>query len=185
MKANQNKCNYNCTLITAALVAIGAVVISALPISANAIADENGAGNGKTLNNGLIRQSAVARSHASANSAVGILAIYKHAFDGKNEVSQNRAKFLGNQIAAMKMDLTNPHLLDGKRKLIQQNLSIANDELAEIIRKQESAAEPSRHIAERGVATNLKANLFRFFGIYLDQEIDQEIDMAVAGGRPD
>ena len=178
MKANQNNCKVFCKLITTALVAIGVVVISTLPISTTAIAGES---NKNIIKSSTVRQSATGRAHASANSVVGLLAIYRQKFNGNNEVDKNRAELLDNRIAAMEMDLSNPHLLDEKRILIQKNLSMAEAELAEILRQQENSAPPMRQNGQYLTANRLKTNILRFVGI----EPNEEIDMAVASGKTD
>ncbi|MDH3336130.1 MAG: hypothetical protein OEL50_05755 [Rhodospirillaceae bacterium] len=192
MKANRNNHGARPNLISAVLIALSAITFSVLPVSVGsngngilsfsnqAFADDSG-GKITTAKTNTIRPLAIRNSHASVNSVVGLLAIYKQKInDGYlfNKNKASRISILDNKIAALEMDLSNPHLKYEERKLIEKNLSAAEVELANTInnRKRHNGSG----LASKGIAQKIR-NL-----IWLDPGYENsEIDMMEAGGNPD
>jgi len=192
MKANRNNYGAFYNLVSAMLIVLAAIAFNALPVSASinaegnlsfnkkAFADEANKADGKIImtNASVVRPSVSSGSHASANSVVGLLAIYKQKLNSNGSFNKNKVSTLNHKIAALEMDLSNPHLDINERKLIEKDLTAAETELEIIIHSQEM-------YAGRSMAQKIRHLLGFGAGHENAGRENNEIDMMEASGKPD
>ena len=163
-----NTSNISYNMVSAMLIGIAAMIFTASPVSISLNA--NGA---VSLAKVALADEVTTKTHASANSVVGLLAIYKQGFNEYGNAGMDKAAPIRKKIAGMEMDLSNPYLDNEEQYSLQMDIAMAESELA--------AVEVLEASSDMPIADMMMSKINSLLGI----DLDEDIDISEASGGPD
>ena len=146
-------------MVSAVLIGIAAMVFTVSPVSLSLSAN-----GGVSLAKVALADDINADTHASANSVIGLLAIYKQSFNQTDNVGADKSEPIRKKIAGMEMDLSNPYLDSEEQNSLQMDIAKAEYELATIEMLEVDPEKPIAHM--------MMSKINSLLGIDLDEEID-------------